>query len=99
MKRLIAISISSLLIILSSFAANAIKIGAIYLDSQGFYGGIQKGIMVAGAEEGIELLGNNSQADVTKESEFIDQAQWIGEERWLTPNEILDDRKINNIRE
>ena len=73
MKRLIAISISSLLIILSSFAANAIKIGAIYLDSQGFYGGIQKGIMVAGAEEGIELLGNNSQADVTKESEFIDQ--------------------------
>lgn len=73
MKRLIVLSISSLLIILSSFSANAIKIGAIYLDSQGFYGGIQKGIMVAGAEEGIELLGNNSQADVTKESEFIDQ--------------------------
>ena len=76
MKRLIAISISSLMIILSSFAANAIKIGAIYLDSQGFYGGIQKGIMVAGAEEGIELLGNNSQADVTKESEFIEFYNW-----------------------
>ena len=65
--------IASLAIIFSSFSASAVKIGAIYLDSQGFYGGIQKGIMTAGADEGVELLGNNSQADVTKESEFIDQ--------------------------
>ena len=58
---------------LASFSASALKIGAIYLDSQGFYGGVQKGIMTAGADAGVELLGNNSQADVTKESEFIDQ--------------------------
>jgi simple sugar transport system substrate-binding protein len=58
---------------LTSFSASALKVGAIYLDSQGFYGGVQKGIMTAGADAGIELLGNNSQADVTKESEFIDQ--------------------------
>tara|TARA_B110000196_G_C21067072_1_gene625452 strand:+ start:89 stop:1048 length:960 start_codon:yes stop_codon:yes gene_type:complete len=73
MKKLILLTISSLVIIISSFSANAVKIGAIYLDSQGFYGGVQKGIMTAGADEGVELLGNNSQADVTKESEFIDQ--------------------------
>ena len=73
MKKIILLTISSLVICVSSFSANAVKIGAIYLDSQGFYGGIQKGIMTAGADEGVELLGNNSQADVTKESEFIDQ--------------------------
>ena len=73
MKKLIMLIIASLAIIFSSFSASAVKIGAIYLDSQGFYGGIQKGIMTAGADEGVELLGNNSQADVTKESEFIDQ--------------------------
>ena len=73
MNKIILLTISSLVICISSFSANAVKIGAIYLDSQGFYGGIQKGIMTAGADEGVELLGNNSQGDVTKESEFIDQ--------------------------
>ena len=73
MKKIILLTISSLVICVSSFSANAVKIGAIYLDAQGFYGGIQKGIMTAGADEGVELLGNNSQGDVTKESEFIDQ--------------------------
>ena len=62
----------SILFSMASFSAFAVKIGAIYLDSQGFYGGIQKGIMTAGADEGVELIGNNSQADVTKESEFIE---------------------------
>ena len=73
MKKIILLLFSFVVIIFSSFSASAVKIGAIYLDSQGFYGGIQKGIMTAGADEGVELLGNNSQADVTKESEFIDQ--------------------------
>jgi simple sugar transport system substrate-binding protein len=64
---------AAIILSLASFSASALKIGAIYLDSQGFYGGVQKGIMTAGADAGVELLGNNSQADVTKESEFIDQ--------------------------
>jgi hypothetical protein len=29
--------------------------------------------------------------DVNSESDFIDSAHWAGEERWLTPNEILDE--------
>jgi simple sugar transport system substrate-binding protein len=65
--------LAAIIFSLTSFSASALKIGAIYLDSQGFYGGVQKGIMTAGADAGVELLGNNSQADVTKESEFIDQ--------------------------
>ena len=32
--------------------------------------------------------------DVNDESEFIEDAQWIGEERWLTPNEILDEYRL-----
>ena len=69
----IVLALVSILFTMASFSAFAVKVGAIYLDSQGFYGGIQKGIMAAGADEGVELIGNNSQADVTKESEFIDQ--------------------------
>ena len=37
--------------------------------------------------------------DVNDESEFIDQAQWIGEERWLTPNEILDEYRLDLSKE
>lgn len=33
--------------------------------------------------------------DVNDESEFLDQAQWIGEERFLTPNEILDEYRFD----
>ena len=69
----IVLALVSILFTMASFSAFAVKVGAIYLDSQGFYGGIQKGIMTAGADEGVELIGNNSQGDVTKESEFIDQ--------------------------
>lgn len=29
--------------------------------------------------------------DTTSESDFLDDAQWVGEERWLTPNEIIDE--------
>ena len=52
--------------------SNAIKVGALYLDTQGFFGEIKVGIESAGAEEGIELTGANSEGDVAKESEFID---------------------------
>tara|TARA_A100001515_G_scaffold114986_1_gene96525 strand:- start:299 stop:2569 length:2271 start_codon:yes stop_codon:yes gene_type:complete len=29
--------------------------------------------------------------DTNTDSDYLDEAQWIGEERWLTPNEILDE--------
>lgn len=29
--------------------------------------------------------------DTNSDSDFLDDAQWVGEERWLTPNEILDE--------
>ena len=45
-KNTIAI-LASIIFSLTSFSAFAVKVGAIYLDSQGFYGGIQKGIMTA----------------------------------------------------
>ena len=73
MKKILSVFISSFVIIFASFSANAVKVGAIYMDSQGFYGGVQKGIITGAGDLGVELIGNNSQGDVTKESEFIDQ--------------------------
>ena len=73
MKKILSVFISSFVIIFASFSANAVKVGAIYMDSQGFYGGVQKGIITGAGDMGVELIGNNSQGDVTKESEFIDQ--------------------------
>ena len=73
MKKILSVFISSFVIVLASFSANAVKVGAIYMDSQGFYGGVQKGIITGAGDMGVELIGNNSQGDVTKESEFIDQ--------------------------
>jgi simple sugar transport system substrate-binding protein len=61
---------------LSSGAAQAadIKIGAIYLDSQGFYAGVRKGVQTEAAEQGkqINLIETNAQGDVSKESSFVD---------------------------
>ncbi|MDR1237221.1 MAG: substrate-binding domain-containing protein [Propionibacteriaceae bacterium] len=50
-----------------------VTIGALYLDAQGFYGGIKKGIEDGAKEEGqgINLLGQNSGGDVAQESEFL----------------------------
>jgi simple sugar transport system substrate-binding protein len=72
MKKIILVLISSLTFLAISSSANAIKVGALYLDTAGFFGEIKVGIEAAGAEEGIELTGANSQSDVAKESEFID---------------------------
>ena len=55
-----------------SFSAQAIKVGALYLDTAGFFGEIKYGIESAGESEGIELTGANSQSDVAREAEFID---------------------------
>jgi sugar transport system substrate-binding protein len=46
-------------------------IGALYLDAQGFYGGIKKGIEQGAKSDNIKLVGQNSGGDATKESQFM----------------------------
>ncbi|MBR87227.1 MAG: sugar ABC transporter substrate-binding protein, partial [Rhodospirillaceae bacterium] len=52
MKKILSVFISSFVIVLASFSANAVKVGAIYMDSQGFYGGVQKGIITGAGDMG-----------------------------------------------
>jgi ABC-type sugar transport system substrate-binding protein len=47
-----------------------VRIGALYLDAQGFYGGIRKGIQVGAASQSLTLIGQNSQGDAARESSF-----------------------------
>jgi simple sugar transport system substrate-binding protein len=51
-----------------------LKIGAIYMDAQGFYAGVRKGIQTGAADAGrkLNIVETNAQGDVTKESSFID---------------------------
>ncbi|MBC6466722.1 substrate-binding domain-containing protein [Actinomadura alba] len=52
--------------------ASNLRFGAIYLDSQGFYAGVKKGIETAAAKDShLKLLGNNAQGDAAKESSFM----------------------------
>ncbi|MDT5014635.1 MAG: sugar transport system substrate-binding protein [Mycobacterium sp.] len=46
-------------------------IGALYLDAQGFYGGIKKGIEDGAKADNIKLIGQNSAGDATKEAQFM----------------------------
>ena len=48
-----------------------VRVGALYLDAQGFYGGIRKGIQVGAASESLDLIGQNSQGDAARESAFM----------------------------
>lgn len=48
-----------------------ITIGALYLDAQGFYGGIKKGIEDGAAGQNVKLLGQNSGGDASKEASFM----------------------------
>lgn len=50
---------------------NAVTIGALYLDAQGFYGGIKKGIEDGAAGQNVKLLGQNSGGDASKEASFM----------------------------
>ena len=62
---------------MSAVAAQAqeIAIGAIYLDAQGFYAGVRKGVQTGAQEMGRDLtiIETNAQGDVSKESSFIDR--------------------------
>ncbi|WP_102958537.1 substrate-binding domain-containing protein [Mangrovicella endophytica] len=51
-----------------------LKVGAIYMDAQGFYAGVRKGIQTGATEAGrkLEIIETNAQGDVSKESSFID---------------------------
>jgi len=67
---------ASVAIVCGASAAHAqdIKIGAIYMDAQGYYAGVRKGIQDAAKEGGrnLEIIETNAQGDVSKESSFID---------------------------
>lgn len=53
---------------------NDLKVGAIYMDAQGFYAGVRKGIQTGATDAGkkLEIIETNAQGDVSKESSFID---------------------------
>jgi simple sugar transport system substrate-binding protein len=55
-------------------AQEDLKVGAIYMDAQGFYAGVRKGIQTGAGEAGrkLDIVETNAQGDVSKESSFID---------------------------
>ena len=48
------------------------QLAVLFLDSQGFFGGIQKGIVEGAADSNISLISSNSEGDPAIESEFLD---------------------------
>ena len=58
--------------IAGSAQAEDAKIAVLFLDSQGFFGGIQKGIVEGAADSNITLISSNSEGDPAVESEFLD---------------------------
>lgn len=57
----------------TSSTAKPVVIGALYMNEQGFYGGVKKGIETGAADQSIRLLGNNSAGDASKEAQFMSQ--------------------------
>lgn len=57
----------------SSTSGDEVVIGALYMNEQGFYGGVKKGIEDGAADQNIRLLGNNSAGDASKEAQFMSQ--------------------------
>lgn len=55
-------------------AAKDITVGAIYLDTQGYYAGVRQGVQDAAksTDAKIQLIETNAQGDISKESSFID---------------------------
>lgn len=51
----------------------SITVGAIYLDTQGFYGGVRKGVQDGAKSTGhqVKILESNAQDDASKESTFM----------------------------
>ena len=55
-------------------ATKDITVGAIYLDTQGYYAGVRQGVQDAAksTDAKIQLIETNAQGDISKESSFID---------------------------
>ncbi|HEY4192213.1 MAG TPA: substrate-binding domain-containing protein [Mesorhizobium sp.] len=70
----VALGFMAALIGSSAVRADDIKIGAIYMDAQGYYAGVRKGIQDAAkeADKKLQIIETNAQGDVAKESSFID---------------------------
>jgi simple sugar transport system substrate-binding protein len=49
----------------------SLTVGAVYLDAEGFYGGIEAGIKTAGKQYGLHLLQENVEADAATEASFM----------------------------
>lgn len=51
-----------------------LKIGAVYLDTQGFYAGVKKGVQLGAQAAGkeVDFVETNAAADASKESTFVD---------------------------
>lgn len=57
----------------ASGSGDELKVGVIYLDTQGFYGGVRKGIEDGADEAGtsVKIVETNAQDDASKESTFM----------------------------
>ena len=53
-------------------SAEDTTIGVLFLDSQGFFGEIQRGILEGAESDSIKLISDNSESDPTRESAFLD---------------------------
>ncbi|WP_210528099.1 substrate-binding domain-containing protein [Rubellimicrobium arenae] len=82
-----------------SVAAQDISIGAIYMDAQGYYAGVRKGIQDAASEAGqnLEIIETNAQGDVAKESSFIDSLIAAGVDAIIT-SPVSADGSYRSIR-
>jgi len=57
----------------ASGSGGELRVGVIYLDTQGFYGGVKKGIDDGATEQGrkVKIVETNAQDDASKESTFM----------------------------
>ena len=62
----------------SGATAQETTIGVLFLDSQGFFGEIQNGILEGATSENITLITDNSESDPVQESNFLDAAVGAG---------------------
>lgn len=73
-KRTALLAVAVAMITSPVVAQEDLKVGAIYMDAQGFYAGVRKGIQTAAQDAGrkLDIVETNAQGDVSKESTFID---------------------------
>lgn len=94
-----AVASATLLAAAGTATAQDISIGAIYMDAQGYYAGVRKGIQDAASEAGqdLEVIETNAQGDVAKESSFIDSLIAAGVDAIIT-SPVSTDGSYRSIR-